>query len=308
MPLTMISLARFAPGTTKLRVSAPTSSRKRGSSALPRYCSKVSPRDPRLAGDGVELDHGLLVGAAIAEGVDRPVVEVDGLDPHQLLGHGVGVDLADRRGDDVADHHRGLGLGRHHDHAVGGGLGQGLSVGLDRVVLQIGRQGRRRLFAQPVDEHLAAGLLAAGLQAFQGELAVDDLDRLAVDVDPTNFRGDGHGIAAPPLIGGGRRNRDAPERLQPAFAVDDREVVFLGVVEQARDPRQGAERLQPLGPGAALGVLQAEPIGQPEDALLGEFDLHAGPPCGVAGIESLAQQVCKGVKSPARLGKTLVRG
>ena len=64
-----------------------------------------------------------LVAAPIAEGVDRAVVEIDGLDPHQLLGHAVRVDLADRRGDDIAHHHRGLGLGRHHDHAVGGGLG-----------------------------------------------------------------------------------------------------------------------------------------------------------------------------------------
>ena len=122
-------------------------------------------------------------------------------------------------------------------------------------------------------------------------LEPDDLDLVAAgrqdgfaDGHFADFGRHFHHVGAGALIGGGGRDGDAPERLQPSLAINDGELVVLGLGEQAGHAGQGAERLQPLGPGAALGMLQAEAIGHPEDALFGEFDLHVGLPSSCRGI------------------------
>ncbi len=83
-----------------------------------------------LACDGIDLDDGFLGLPLVADGVDRAVIEIDGVDLHLLFDNAVGFDLADRLADDVARQHRGLRLRRDDD---GAGLGLFVEVlGRDR--------------------------------------------------------------------------------------------------------------------------------------------------------------------------------
>ena len=59
-------------------------------------------RGSGFSGEAIELDHRLLARVAVAEGIDRPVEEIDDIDDHPFLKNAVCLDPADRGGDNFA--------------------------------------------------------------------------------------------------------------------------------------------------------------------------------------------------------------
>ena len=76
-----------------------------------------------------------------------------------------------------------------------------------------------------------------------------------------------------PLVLRDRAAVHSPEGLQPALAVDA-DVVVPAPAEKAADPRDRTEGIDPLGPRAALGMVDVEAVGQNDDAFVGQLDLH----------------------------------
>jgi hypothetical protein len=68
---------------------------------------------------------------------------------------------------------------------------------------------------------------------------------------------------------------DVPERLDPPLGRQQLDVLRLGALEEAADPRAEGRRLLLLG--APLHVLEAEARLEAEDPRLAERDVHVAP-------------------------------
>ena len=96
----------------------------------------------------------------------------------------------------------------------------------------------------------------------------------AGDLDSPHLRCNRNHVVAGPLVGGYRAAVQSPERLEPPLAVEALVVLRAGAVQHAAESGDGAEGVGALGPGAPFRVVEVETVGEHDDALFGDLDVH----------------------------------
>ena len=227
-----------------------------------------------MPGQAVELHHGFLVLAPVTEGVDRAIVEIHRVKNDALLDHPVGLDLVHQRGEHLSNHHRRRRLRRHDHRPLPRDLRHPRIVGQFGIVGQTRRQIGRRLPGDGVEGHVATELLAAGFEHFQRYLLVHHRLGLAQDGDIANLGRQQDGVFTLALIGENRLAGHMPERLQPALAVDQLELVFLGLGQEPGNLGHCPERVHPLCSGPSFRMIHRELVVQDKHAFFGEMHVH----------------------------------